>query len=191
MVAITIPRFQKCKTLPKKATQVVSLIKISNLEFANGIDVWLAAPLWVTQSLTEYSHYLGEAAMIHKLSFTIFIKMPWWNEYHWISFFSRAADWLLPWRYFLLLEIRYRYVYFFSSYCSMMKIISHETLSHLGETGGILIRGKNFQLCVISQGLMYSVGDCRYLNFGKRVGVKCSHHKLVPQTDNYVRQWIC
>ena len=158
MVAIVFPQLKKREHCwKKKAFQVVETY--SNLEHKRRRAVWLAIPFWLTLRLTEYFGYLGEAAVIHMLNFSIFIKMSWWNKYHWLSSCIRAADWLFPWRYFLLAAMYYWYVYgFFSSLCNMMKIIFQQTLLYLEKMGRYWSKGTNFHLSWMWSGyLMYNM----------------------------------
>ena len=195
MVAIVFPQLKKREHCwKKKAFQVVETY--SNLEHKRRRAVWLAIPFWLTLRLTEYFGYLGEAAVIHMLNFSIFIKMSWWNKYHWLSSCIRAADWLFPWRYFLLAAMYYWYVYgFFSSLCNMMKIIFQQTLLYLEKMGRYWSKGTNFHLSWMWSGyLMYNMVTIVTQNLQEnisQVSLSHTHTHTRTHTCTYTHRKLC
>ena len=129
--------------------------------------------------------------MIHTLNFSIFIKMSWWNKYHWLSSCIRAADWLLPWRYFLLAAMCYWYgFFFFPSICNLMKIIFQQTLLHLEKMGRYWSKGTDFHLSWMWSGyLMYNMVTIVTRNLQENI-YRCLCH-IHTYTRTYTHRKLC
>ena len=163
----------------------------SNLEHKRRRAVWLVIPLWLTLRLTEYFDYLGEATMIHTLNFSIFIKMSWWNKYHWLfllyqscrliaslEIFSACSNVLLIW------------LFFFPSLCNLMKIIFQQTLLHLEKMGRYWSKGTDFHLSWMWSGyLMYNMVTTVTRNLQENI-YRCLCH-IHTYTRTYTHRKLC